>query len=58
MTAMSVAEPMTAEDEFLALPEHELRWTELRDGELVVDVPILRHQLICSEILFEAVFGA
>lgn len=52
MTAMPLAEPMTAE-EFLALPEDELRWTELVGGELVVDVPILGHQLICSEILFE-----
>ncbi len=52
MTAMPVAEPMTAE-EYLALPQQGLRWTELVGGELVVDVPILRHQLICSEILFE-----
>ena len=52
MMAMPVAEPMTAE-EYLALPEPDLRWTELVGGELVVDVPILRHQLICSEILFE-----
>jgi len=52
MTAMSVAEPMTAE-KFLALPDRELRWTELVGGELVVDVPILRHQLVCSGILFE-----
>ncbi len=52
MTAMPVVERMTAE-EFLALPEDELRWAELVGGELVVDVPILRHQLICSEILFE-----
>ena len=50
--AMPVAEPMTAE-EYLALPEQDLRWTEFVGGELVVDVPILRHQLICSEILFE-----
>jgi len=49
---MAVVEPMTAE-EYLALPEQDLRWTELVGGELVVDVPILRHQLICSEILFE-----
>ncbi len=52
MTAMPVAEPMTAE-EYLALPEQDLRWSELVGGELVVDVPTLRHQLICSEILFE-----
>ncbi len=52
MTAMPVVEPMTAE-EYLALPQQGLRWTELVGGELVVDVPILRHQLICSEILFE-----
>jgi Uma2 family endonuclease len=54
MTAMAVAEPMTAE-KFLALPDHELRWAELVGGKLVVDVPILRHQLICSEILVELV---
>ena len=52
MTAMPVAEPMTAE-EFLALPDGEHRWTELVGGELVVDPPLLRHQLICSELLFE-----
>ena len=52
MMAMPVAEPMTAE-EYLALPEQDLRWTEFVGGELVVDVPILRHQLICSEILFK-----
>jgi len=52
MTAMPVADRMTAE-EFLALPEQDARWAELVGGELVVDVPILRHQLICSEILFE-----
>ena len=52
MTAMPVTERMTAE-EFLALPEEDVRWAELVGGELVVDVPILRHQLICSEILFE-----
>ena len=40
MTAMPVAEPMTAE-EFLALPDGEHRWTELVGGELVVDPPIL-----------------
>jgi Uma2 family endonuclease len=49
---MAVVERMTAE-EFLARPDQELRWTELVGGEVVVDVPILRHQLICSELLFE-----
>jgi Uma2 family endonuclease len=52
MTAMPVTERMTAE-EYLALPEHDVRRTELVGGELVVDVPTLEHQLICSEILFE-----
>ena len=52
MTAMPVVERMTAE-QFLALPLDELRWAELLGGELVVDLPVLRHQLICSEILFE-----
>ena len=52
MTAMPVTERMTAE-EYLALPEDDVRWTELVGGELVVDVPILRHQLICSELLYE-----
>jgi Uma2 family endonuclease len=52
MSAMPVADRMTAE-EFLALPGQDLHWAELIGGELVVDVPILRHQLICSEILFE-----
>lgn len=54
MTAMPVVEPMTAE-EFLALPEDELRWAELVGGEFVVDSPILRHQLICSEILVDLI---
>ena len=52
MTAMPAVARMTAE-EFLALPEHELRGAELIGGELVMDPPILRHQLISSEILFE-----
>jgi Uma2 family endonuclease len=52
MTAMPVAERMTAE-EFLALPEGQHRWTELVGGELVVDPPVLRHQLICSELVHE-----
>ena len=52
MTAMPAAGAMTAE-EFLALREEELRWAELVGGEVVVDVPILRHQLICSELLHD-----
>lgn len=52
MTAMPAAAPMTAEA-FLALPEPELRWAELVGGQVVMDPPILRHQLICSEILYE-----
>ncbi len=54
MTAMAVVGPMTAE-QFLARPEHEHRWTELVGGELVVDPQLLRHQLICSEILHELI---
>ena len=51
MTAMSVAERMTA-DEFLALSEHELRWAELVGGEVVREVPTLRHQRISAELLY------
>src|ERR1700710_610243 len=53
MTAMPVVEPMTAE-EFLALPPTlERRWAELVGGELVVDPPLMRHQLVCGEIFHE-----
>ena len=38
MTAMSVPEPMTAQ-EFLALPEQEHRSSELVGGEIVVNPP-------------------
>lgn len=46
MTAMPVAQRMTAE-EYLALePTDELRWAELIDGELVVSQPNIRHNAV------------
>jgi Uma2 family endonuclease len=50
MSAMPVAERMTAE-EFLARDdlEHE-RGVELVDGALVVDNPLPRHQFICLDL--------
>jgi len=52
MTAMPVAERMTAE-EFLARPYHpQHRWERLIDGELVNDSPLLAHQQTGGNILF------
>ena len=39
---------LTAE-EFYALPQND-RWTQLIDGEVVVDQPSLRHQRIAGEL--------
>ena len=53
MTAMSVADRMTAE-EFLARPyDPRERGAELIGGVIVVDNPLVKHQLVCSEILHE-----
>lgn len=53
MTPMPVVERMTAE-EFLARPyDPRERGAELIDGVLVVDNPLVKHQLACSEILHE-----
>jgi Uma2 family endonuclease len=53
MTAMPVAERMTAE-EFLAIPSTaERSWAQLVGGELVMDPPLLKHQLVCGEIFHE-----
>jgi Uma2 family endonuclease len=50
MTAVPVAQRMTAE-EFLALPDtDDLRWAELIEGELVLDAPRARHQLVVGEL--------
>ncbi|CAA9495596.1 MAG: hypothetical protein AVDCRST_MAG67-1661 [uncultured Solirubrobacteraceae bacterium] len=55
MTAMPVVERMTAE-EFLARPyDPRERSAELIGGVIVIDNPLLEHQLVCSEILHELV---
>jgi Uma2 family endonuclease len=52
MSAVPVAQRMTAE-EFLALPDtDDLRSTELVEGELVVDPPRARHQLVAGELIY------
>jgi Uma2 family endonuclease len=52
MGAMPATPIMTA-DEFLALPDApELRFAELVAGELVVDSPRARHQLIAGELMY------
>jgi len=53
MTAMPVAEPMTAED-YLARPcDPSERGWELVGGVIVVDSPLLPHELVRMEILHE-----
>ena len=53
MTAMPVTERMTAE-EFLARPyDPRERGAELIGGVIVVDNPLVKHQLVCSEMLHE-----
>jgi hypothetical protein len=50
MGAVPVAQRMTAE-EFLALPDtDDLRSAELVEGELIVDPPRARHQLVAGEL--------
>jgi Uma2 family endonuclease len=52
MGAVPVAQHMTAE-EFLRLPDtDDLRFAQLVDGELIVDPPRARHQLVTGEILY------
>jgi Uma2 family endonuclease len=51
MPAMPAVHPMTAE-EYVARPyDPSDRGAELIGGELVADEPILRHELVCLEIL-------
>jgi Putative restriction endonuclease len=51
MGAMPATPTMTA-DEFIALPDApDLRFAELVAGELVVDAPRARHQLIAGELM-------
>ena len=58
MTAMPVTERMTVE-EFLAIaPTAERSWAQLVGGELIVDPPLLRHQLVCGEIFHELMLWA
>lgn len=50
MCAVPVAQTMTAE-EYLALPYSEdRRWVQLVEGELIVDVPLLLHQVVKGEL--------
>jgi Uma2 family endonuclease len=50
MGAMPATQRMTA-DEYLALPYSEdRRWVQLIEGELVVDVPLLLHQVVKGEL--------
>jgi Uma2 family endonuclease len=52
MSAVPVAQRMTAE-EFLALPDtDDLRSAELVECELVVDPPRARHQLVAGELIY------
>lgn len=52
MGAMPATQRMTA-DEYLALPySEERRWIQLIEGELVVDVPLLLHQVVKNELLY------
>jgi Uma2 family endonuclease len=50
MGSMPVTQRMTAR-EYLALPySEERRWVQLIEGELVVDVPLLLHQVVKGEL--------
>lgn len=52
MGAMPATQHMTAE-EFLRLPDtDDLRSAELVEGELIVDPPRARHQLVAGEIIY------
>jgi Uma2 family endonuclease len=52
MGAMPAAQQMTAQ-EFLRLPDtDDLRSAELVEGELIVDPPRARHQLVAGEIIY------
>jgi Uma2 family endonuclease len=52
MGAMPVAQRMSA-DEFLRLPDtDDLRSAELVQGELIVDPPRARHQLVAGEVIY------
>ncbi len=56
MNAMPVAAQMTA-DEYLLLPEGP-PWTQLIDGEVVVNQPVPPHQHVCTDLLFALVSWA
>jgi Uma2 family endonuclease len=52
MGAMAATQLMTA-DEYLALPpDPERRWVQLIEGQLVVDLPRLPHQILADELAF------
>lgn len=52
MCAVPAAQSMTAE-EYLALPYSEdRRWVQLVEGELILDVPLLLHQVVKGELDF------
>lgn len=52
MGAVPATQHMTA-DEFLRLPDtDDLRSAELVEGELIVDPPRARHQLVAGEIIY------
>jgi Uma2 family endonuclease len=52
MSAVPVAQRMTAE-EFLALPDtDDLRWAQLIEGELIVDAPRPLHQWVAGELIY------
>jgi hypothetical protein len=47
---MPATQRMTA-DEYLALPySEERRWVQLVEGELIVDNPLLLHQVVAAEL--------
>ena len=55
MSLMPVAEKMTAK-QFMALPETDSsRWTELIEGEIVVNDPDAFHGLVVTNLLFALV---
>ena len=50
MCAVPAAQSMTAE-EYLALPYSEdRRWAQLVEGELILDVPLLLHQVVTGDL--------
>ena len=58
MGAVPATQHMTAED-FLRLPDtDDLRSAELVEGELIVDPPRARHQLVAGEIIYALMSSA